>query len=136
MARLGHYLRFESVLPPALRELVILTIAREVDSQVEWTAHEPLARQAGVRAEAIVAVRDRHAPAGLTEKEALMVCYGQELVRQHQVSTATFQAALQRLGAQGIIDLTVTVGYYALTGLVTNALDIQLGAGRQPLLPV
>jgi hypothetical protein len=65
-----------------------------------------------------------------------MVCYGQELVRQHQVSTATFQAALQRLGAQGIIDLTVTVGYYALTGLVTNALDIQLGAGRQPLLPV
>ena len=132
IATLGHYLRYESTLKPMLRELAILTVAREFDCQYAWTSHDSLARQAGVRDEAIAALRDRKAPAGLTAEEAAIVQYGQELIRQHRVGEATFQAALKELGAQGITELTATMGYYAMLGFALNAFDEQ---PEEPLLP-
>src|SRR5262249_33271910 len=38
---LNHYLRREAGLGGRVRELAILTTARELDSQFEWAAHEP-----------------------------------------------------------------------------------------------
>jgi 4-carboxymuconolactone decarboxylase len=132
IAMLGHYIRYESSLRPMIRELAILTVAREFDCQYAWTSHDPLARQAGVRDEAITALRDRKAPQGLTEEEADIVGYGQELVRNRRVSEATFQAVLKRIGVQGITDLTATMGYYAMLGFALNAFDVQ---PETPLLP-
>ncbi|GIX47885.1 MAG: carboxymuconolactone decarboxylase [Candidatus Tectimicrobiota bacterium] len=135
VAHLGAYVRFDSALPPAVRELAILTTARELDCQYEWTAHVPLARQAGVRPEAIDAIGQRTAPAGLTEEEALVVRFGQQLLRQHRVEEATFRAALARFGPQGTVDLTATVGYYGLVACVLNAFEVPLEPGVAPLLP-
>jgi 4-carboxymuconolactone decarboxylase len=133
IARLGHYIRYESILKPMQRELAILTVAREFDCQYAWTSHEPLARQAGVRDAAIDALRERRAPAGLTEEEATIVRYGQELIRQHRVSEGTFQAALTQLGVQGLTELTATMGYYAMLGFALNAFEVE---PDKPLLPV
>jgi 4-carboxymuconolactone decarboxylase len=132
IATLGHYLRYESTLKPMIRELAIMTVAREFDCQYAWTSHDPLARQEGVREEAITALRDRKAPLGLTEEEAEIVRYGQELVRNRRVSEVTFQAVLKRLGQQGITELTATMGYYAMLGFALNAFDVQ---PEEPLLP-
>jgi hypothetical protein len=41
-----------------------------------------------------------------------------------RLSADTFLAALQRFGAQGVTELTTTVGYYAMIGLVRNALEV------------
>jgi 4-carboxymuconolactone decarboxylase len=133
IAALGHYLRYESTLKPMIRELAIMTVAREFDCQYAWTSHESLARQAGVRDEAITALRDRKAPQGLTEEETDIVRYAQELVRNRRVSEATFQAVLARLGPQGITELTATMGYYTMLGFALNAFDVQ---PEKPLLPV
>jgi 4-carboxymuconolactone decarboxylase len=133
IASLGHYIRYESTLKPMIRELAILTVAREFDCQYAWTSHDALARQAGVRDEAMTALRDRKAPQGLTEEEADIVRYGQELVRNRRVSDATFQAVLKRLGEQGITELTATMGYYTMLGFALNAFDVQ---PENPLLPV
>ena len=92
-AHLGAYIRFDTSLEQPALELVALTVAREWDCQFEWTAHEPLARNAGGREEAIAALKERRAPAGLTEGEALLVKYAQELLRTRRVSEPTFKAA-------------------------------------------
>jgi len=47
---LNHYLRHEAGLDGRVRELAILTTARELDSQFEWAAHEPAARGEGISA--------------------------------------------------------------------------------------
>jgi 4-carboxymuconolactone decarboxylase len=133
IATLGHYIRYQSTLKPMIRELAILTMAREFDCQYAWTSHDFLARQAGVRDEAIAALRDRKAPQGLTEEETDVVRYGQELVRNRRVSEATFQAALKRFGNQGIAELTATMGYYTMLGFALNAFEVQ---PEKPLLPV
>ncbi len=134
-AHLGAYLRFESSLEQSVVELVTLATAREWDCQYEWTAHEPQARQAGVSDGSIAAVRDRRAPEGLSPDEALLVSYAQDLLRHGAVSDATFAAAMELLGPQGVVDLTATIGYYSMIASVLNAFDVQPAAGVTPLLP-
>ena len=47
---INHYLRFQAGFDPKIREVAILTVAREMDSQFEWAAHEPEALKVGVPA--------------------------------------------------------------------------------------
>ncbi|MEE8442500.1 MAG: carboxymuconolactone decarboxylase family protein [Dehalococcoidia bacterium] len=133
IAHTGAYVRFESSLPNDTLELATIAGAREIDCQYEWSAHEGQARDAGVREEAIVAIRDRKAPEGLTQDEAVIVKYVQELLRSHRVSEPTFNAAMTMLGVQKLMDLTATVGYYGMIGCALNAFDVQ---PETPLLPV
>lgn len=133
-ARLGAYIRFESALSGAERELVILATARAMDCRFEWAAHAPLAKQAGVRAEAIAAIRERRAPAGLTAGEAEIVQYVTSLLLAHRVDDARFEAMRARLGTQGVVELTATAGYYSFIACTLNAFDVRPEPGAD-LLP-
>jgi 4-carboxymuconolactone decarboxylase len=124
VAHLGAYVRFESALQPVQRELAILATARAMDCRYEWAAHAPLARQAGVRPEAIAAIRDRRTPAGLTPEEAEIVGYVTRLLRDHRVDDRTFAAVRERLGVPRVVELTATAGYYAMLACALNAFAI------------
>ena len=54
--KFNNYLRFE-VFGAKIREVAILTVAREMDSQFEWAAHEPEALKEGVPAEVIDVIK-------------------------------------------------------------------------------
>ena len=43
LTAINRYLRFGSGIAPGLREVAILTTAREHSHQFEWTMHEPMA---------------------------------------------------------------------------------------------
>src|SRR5688500_11965892 len=58
-AHLGTFVRFESSLPPAIRELTVMTAARESECAYEWAAHAAAARDAGVGVETIEAIKHR-----------------------------------------------------------------------------
>src|SRR5215468_3421628 len=49
----NRYLRYEAGLGGRVRELAILTTARELDSQFQWAAHEPEAISRGISPEII-----------------------------------------------------------------------------------
>ena len=124
VGHLGTYIRFESRLSGRERELAILTTAREFDCAYEWAVHEPLAREAGVRDEALEVVADRRSVDSLPDTEALVVRYGRTLLRDHEVPEVLFHAVKDRFGIQGITDLTATIGYYGLLACVLNAFDV------------
>ena len=123
-AHVGTYVRFESTVPRLPLELAILAIARHWDASYEWTAHEIQAKDAGARDEAIAAIRDRTAPEGLTDDEALTVKFTIELLNNHKVSDETFNAVKDALGMRGVTDLTVTVGYYSMISCVLNGMEM------------
>ena len=133
-AHLGAYIRFESTLAPAERELAIITTSREFDCGYEWSAHATLAKEAGVRDVAIDVVANKGDLARLTADEALIVSYGRELFRDHRVSDETFSAAKQRFGDQGITELTATMGYYGMLACALNAFEVEPPPGT-PRLP-
>ena len=134
VAHLGAYLRFESVLSLEERELATLTAAREIDCDYEWSLHVDLARQAGVREEAIEVIGSRGSIDLLTDHEALIVRYGRELIPSHHVSAETFEAARRAFGDQGVLDLTVTMGYYTMLAFALNAFEVE-PAPETPRLP-
>ncbi len=134
-AELGAYIRFESGLDARDRELAVLTVARELDCRYEWAGHAREARRAGVREEAIAALRERKAPVGLTADEAQIVDYVRQLLRDHRVDAATFDALRERLGLERLVELTATAGYYGMIAATLNAFEVTPPEGDD-LLPV
>ena len=54
-----------------------------------------------------------------------VVEYGRELLRVHRVSEATYNAVRDHFGDQGLLDLTVLIGYYAMLGYTLNAVELE-----------
>lgn len=135
IAHVGTYIRFENTLDPAVRELAILTVARNWDCHYEWTAHQPIAESDGVRAEAIAAIRDRTAPEALTDEEAAVFNYVNALLQQGRIPDDVFQKAADALGVRSVTDLTATAGYYSMLACALNAAQVEPEPGRPRLLP-
>jgi 4-carboxymuconolactone decarboxylase len=120
VARMGEYLRFESVLDARVRELATCAVARHVSNQFEWTMHAPLARKAGVSEAAIEALRLGARPHGLARDEEAALDFTHELLRTHGTSDPTYAAALQAFGEQGVVELTTLIGYFAMVSWLMN----------------
>ena len=135
VGRLGEYLRFNTTLDPTIRETAIIATAKELNSQYEWTHHEPIARKVGVRDEVIKAILSGRAPMGIPPREGVFVQAAKELVRNGTLTEATFQGVLHLLGPQQTVELLVLIGYYAMLGTVLGALGVELEPGLDPILP-
>lgn len=133
------YLRFGTEKDQRLTELAILATAREVRSQYEWSAHEPLALDAGLEVEIIEVVKYRqplNTPTpGLGEVERLIIQFARELISQEHLSTETFTHAQNIFGNRGVMNLTGLIGYYNFVNLTLKTFDVQLAPGRTRLLP-
>jgi 4-carboxymuconolactone decarboxylase len=136
-SHLSAYLRRESTLPAKIQELAMLTTARELDCQYIWNAHAASGRRAGLSDALVDAMRDKRNLPALAADEAAVVNLGREFFRTHRVSDATFQAALQQFGPQGLTELTTLMGYYGLLAFNANTFAIDLPSERtETALPV
>lgn len=130
----GKYL--DIMVGKALRELAVLAVARELDQQVLWTEHEPIARKAGLSAAAIEAVRDRKPTTALPAKEAMVIQMTHELIALHHVAPETYAKASEMFGERDALDLATEIGEHAMDAGILNVFDQQLPAGVKPLLPL
>jgi 4-carboxymuconolactone decarboxylase len=134
LTSLGAELRFRSSLPGDLMELAIISLAREWNSDIEWTAHAALAAKAGVSAEKIEAIRTGKPLQGFSDAEQTVVRFGRELLRDKRLSDETFAAAQKVLGTRGVVDLTITCGYYTAINMAQLALKPEMEPGKQSTL--
>lgn len=105
------------------RELAILVACRETNYTLEWNAHEPAARTAGVDANVIDVVRRDQALTGLADKDAAVIRFGRELLRDRKMSSATFAQAVELFGEHGAMDLVAVMSTYAVSGFYAIAVD-------------
>lgn len=124
VGKLGTYIRFESELAGRIRELAVLTTARERTCAYEWVYHEPIADKEGVSDDAIRVVRDRDSVEGLSEEEALIIRYTRELIESNEISESTFSRAQHHFSDQELVELTTTIGYYGMLASVIHAFEI------------
>ncbi len=137
------YLRFgaDGARDQRLAELAILTAARSLDSQYEWSAHEGLGRTAGLEEEIIDLLRHDRPVAegdglpGFGEVERTIIAATRELIREPKLSRETFEAAQRLFGNQGIVDLVGLIGHYTLVNYTLKAFDVQRPPGSRLLLP-
>jgi 4-carboxymuconolactone decarboxylase len=134
---LNRYLRHEAGLGGLVRELAILTSARELDSQFGWAAHEPAALGEGISREIVEIIKHRRDTKGLDQADAIVIELGREIFGAKKVTSATFARALRQFGRRTRVDLVALIGNYAGTAALLTAFDMQLDPGQpQPLPPL
>jgi 4-carboxymuconolactone decarboxylase len=135
MRRLQHfgaYLRYDASIPPRLREMVILLTARHFRQDFEWVTHEGLARDAGVPADTIDAIRTGTVPASLAADEATIFELCAVLFDDGRMPDALYARAVTLLGEPGLIDVVCAVGYYSTLALIMNVTRTALPGGASP----
>lgn len=132
--RVGEYLRYNSSIPTRLNEFAILITARQWDAQVEWIAHHPLALKAGIDPTVAADLAQGKRPTGMKDDEAIVYQFCKELHETKTVGDATFKAAVDKFGENGVIDLIGVTGYYTMLAMVLNVARLPLPDGLPPPL--
>jgi 4-carboxymuconolactone decarboxylase len=133
--KLGEYLRFRTSVPRRLNEMAILLTARWWSSQFEWSAHKPLALDAGLSASVVDEIQAGRRPARMRRDEAVVYEFCAELRERRRVSDSTFNAAVTALGERGVVDLIALMGYYDSVSMVLNVDRYPLPEGAQLPFP-
>jgi len=118
---MGDYLRYKSAIGNTLSELAILITAREWTQDYEWYVHYPIALKAGIRPGVADAIADGRRPSAMSADEEIVYDYASELLKNKQISDATFERAKARFGTKGVVDMTGIVGYYTFLAMELNA---------------
>jgi 4-carboxymuconolactone decarboxylase len=139
---LRQRVRYGTAKDQRLTELTIISTAREISNQYEYSAHEPLGTAAGLEQEIMDFVKYRRpmseadAISTMGDVEKLIIQFTRELVSEPKVSAATFSTAVELLGEEGVMDLTGLIGYYNFVAMTLKAFDVQRQPGTDLLLPV
>lgn len=136
LQKLGTHIRFKSSLPPRLNEFAILVTARHWTSQYEWVAHHRLALQGGLNPQVAEDLAQGKRPANMQADEAIVYDFSREMHINHQVSDATFKAAVEKFGEQCVMDLIAVNGYYVLVSMTLNVDRTPVPGGAKPPLPI
>jgi len=130
----GASMRFHSSMPPKLNELAIIITAQHWRSNYEWYAHKRAALGAGLNAAIVNAIAAGTRPAAMQADEEAVYNFCTELLTNKQVSDKTFQAAKDKFGERGVVDLIGVSGYYGLVSMLLNVDRYPLPDGVQPEL--
>ena len=132
--KFGASMRFHSSIPSKLNEMAIIITARHWTSHFEWYAHRRAAANAGLNTAIIEAIAAGKRPTGMAADEEAVYNFCTELLTNKQVSDATFQAAKDKFGERGIVDLIGVTGYYQVVSMLLNVDRYPLPDGVQPEL--
>ena len=120
---------------PRYFQLAVLIMAREIDQQYEWSAHEPAGVRQGLEQSVIDVVKHNKDVAGLSDKDATLITFGRTLYREHRVSSELWQKMVGHFGRQQTVQLMMIMGDYFRVGFMMNAVDQHLPPERKALLP-
>jgi 4-carboxymuconolactone decarboxylase len=115
---MNQYLRFQCF-DAKTREVAILTVALKE----------------GVPAQVIDAIKYRKSTQGLDEKDAAIIEFGRQILRDHKVTPEVFARVKALFAPNRLVELVLLMGNYASTATLLCAFDMQVPDGK-PLLPV
>jgi 4-carboxymuconolactone decarboxylase len=131
MVELVQTLRFGTSLERRLIELAIVVVAAHWKSEYEWWAHAAMARDHGVGARALDALRRGEVPHFDTPDEAVVYDFTRQLVATGVVSDEAYEQALTLLAPAGVVELVSVCGFYTLVSFTLNAFAVGLPSGAK-----
>jgi 4-carboxymuconolactone decarboxylase len=124
MQALGAAIRYRTSLSDTRREMAILVVAAELDSEFEWFAHASLARAAGVAKETISAIARGQDPDGLEAGDAIVFRAARALVASGDLTSDQFAELSTELDDIACVELVVLVGYYRMLALMLRVFRV------------
>jgi alkylhydroperoxidase family enzyme len=125
--RFGNALATDLAITPAVRELVILTVARIERGLYEWTQHIPAALAAGCRQEQIAAIEAGDFVSGVfDDRERALLRFVHEVVAKVRAREETVEAAKAYFPPQEIVEIILTAGFYMTITRMTETLRVDI----------
>lgn len=122
--RFGAAMKESTGLSSRDRELVILSVARTLDSAYEWHQHVSVAMDVGFEKEEVLAIAE-HEFDIFTEKESTLLEYVAAFT-ERSVTDNLHERLMEYYDASEIIGITMLAGYYINIDYVGDALDLDL----------
>jgi 4-carboxymuconolactone decarboxylase len=116
------HLLARSTLPPRLRELAILRVARRRECAYEWVHHVEFATELGL-SESEIEAAGRGTAAD--EFESTLLAAVDELDENSTLSDETWSALGEQLDERQRMDLVFTIGGYGLLAMAFNTFGIE-----------
>src|SRR5690348_15989501 len=91
--KLGEYCRFNNSLPKDLSELAICPVGRHFKAQFEFYAHARLAKEAGLSADIVEAIRLRATPPFKRDVEKVVYDFVTEYLETNRVAATNYKRA-------------------------------------------
>lgn len=130
--QLGELLRYGTAFEKRLSELAILVVSSHLGCAYIWSIHAPIARDAGIAAEVVEALRGRRRPEFEHDDERIVHDFIVQLLRDNRVEQPIFDALLERFGERGVVELTGIMGYYSMGSHLLNAVELETPDGSRP----
>ena len=124
--RMANSILYKGAVPPNLRELAILRVGIICQAKYELTHHVPTALGTGIKQEQIDVLPDWEKSEKFVEQERAVLRYTDEVTKNIRVKDDTFAAVKNFMNEEGIVELTATIGYYAMVCRILEALQIEL----------
>lgn len=129
LAVLEQYLRKDGLLEPRLLELATIVVGRIWSAEIVFGSHGPAAVAAGIDSDIVEAIRRRETPAFEKEDEAAVYNFTHQLTTSYEVDEATYQAALDVLGEEALVELVGLAGLYVTASMTLNVFQIPVRPG-------
>ena len=132
VAHLGTLVRWEGTLPLRIRTLAALVAGRHFQAQYVWGIQGVIGAERDIPRSTIDAIRDDRSE-GIPPEDLQIIDFTRQLLRNNRVEEALAQAVLARLGADEYVQLTTTIGYYAMLAMTVNAVELEPNTAHEAL---
>lgn len=126
--RLGNSLLTQAKLDARLRELAILRVAVLCKSRYQWHHHEILAREVGLSAEQIAAVKQGWNNPVFNDLERAVLKYTDEVTLNVKSTDQTFYELAKVLSHRELVELTLLIGFYNLVARFVENTEVEIEA--------
>ena len=125
--RMGSQIRFNAVLDPLVRELIILRTGSLCKAAYELDHHERIAASLGMADDKIRAAIEACPNADVFDAfEAALLRFTDEAVLDGKASEAVFAALAEYYSAEELIETTLLIGFYMMTSRFLQTFDMDL----------
>jgi alkylhydroperoxidase family enzyme len=126
--RLGGAILGKQKLDSALRELVILLVAKLEGGEYEWVQHVPIGLASGCRQEQIDALAKSDFSSAFDAREKSLLRFSKEVIENVRASEETFKDAARHFSAQEIVEIIFTCGFYMTMARLTETTRVEIDA--------
>ena len=123
---LGAFCRYKTSLSLQESELLILYVAAHHTCLGEQQIHEPIANNAGLSDEVLIAIRTHEVPMLETPRLRLLAEIANELLDTKLIRPELYECAIQLLGEKTMVEVVGVLGYYAMVAYTLNAFSMRI----------
>ncbi len=126
VAEMVNHLLQETRVARTLKEIAIITIARQYTAQFEWFVHARRAKELGVYEAVIDAIRHRRRPQFNDAKEALVYDMTMEMVEQRRLGDDLYASAIETFGKAAVVELVALIGFYIMIAVFLVSFEVEV----------